>query len=113
MLNSCRSCDKEHNDNILQQIPSHNREIRMLFKAAEGKVFVGGDFSQQEPRLLSSYSQDENMLKAYAEGKDLYATVAAIVHNNDYWDNMEHYEDGSPNPEGKKRRQDIKSVVLG
>lgn len=68
---------------------------------------------QQEPRLLSSYSQDENMLKAYAEGKDLYATVAAIVHNNDYWDNMEHYEDGSPNPEGKKRRQDIKSVVLG
>lgn len=53
------------------------------------------------------------MLKAYAEGKDLYATVAAIVHNNDYWDNMEHYEDGSPNPEGKKRRQDIKSVVLG
>lgn len=97
----------------MQQIPSHNREIRMLFKAAEGKVFVGGDFSQQEPRLLSSYSQDENMLKAYAEGKDLYATVAAIVHNNGYWDNMEHHEDGSPNPEGKKRRQDIKSVVLG
>ena len=53
------------------------------------------------------------MINAYKEGRDLYATVASIVHNNGYWDNMEHYEDGSPNPEGKKRRQDIKSVVLG
>lgn len=52
-------------------------------------------------------------MNAYKEGKDLYATVASIVHGNGYWDNMEHYEDGSPNPEGKKRRQDIKSVVLG
>lgn len=53
------------------------------------------------------------MINAYREGKDLYATVASIIHGNGYWDNMEHYEDGSPNPEGKKRRQDIKSVVLG
>ena len=53
------------------------------------------------------------MINAYKEGRDLYATVASIVHGNGYWDNMEHFEDGSPNPEGKKRRQDIKSVVLG
>lgn len=85
----------------------------MMFAAAPGHVFVGGDFSQQEPRLLSSISGDQNMINAYKEGKDLYATVASIVHGNGYWDNMEHYEDGSPNPEGKKRRQDIKSVVLG
>jgi DNA polymerase I-like protein with 3'-5' exonuclease and polymerase domains len=30
-----------------------------------------------------------------------------------YWDCMERYEDGSPNPEGKKRRQSVKAILLG
>ena len=68
---------------------------------------------QQEPRLLANYAQDENMINAYKNKQDLYATVASIVYNNNYWDNMEHYEDGTPNPEGKKRRGFMKSVVLG
>lgn len=84
-----------------------------MFKARDGYSIVGGDFSQQEPRLLSHYSGDESMINAYKEGKDLYATMAAQVHGNGYWDNMEHHEDGTPNPEGKKRRGQIKSVVLG
>mgnify|MGYP003289995832 CR=1 FL=1 len=53
------------------------------------------------------------MINAYLNKKDLYATVASIVYNNDYWDNMEHLEDGTANPEGKKRRSNMKSVVLG
>lgn len=69
--------------------------------------------SQQEPRLLSMYSQDENMMNAYKQGKDLYATIASGVYKNDYWDNMEHHQDGSPNPEGKKRRSNCKSLLLG
>lgn len=69
--------------------------------------------AQQEPRLLSQYSQDKNMMNAYKEGKDLYATIASGVYKNDYWDNMEHREDGTPNPEGKKRRSNCKSLLLG
>lgn len=69
--------------------------------------------SQQEPRLLCQYSQDENMTAAYMDGKDLYATIAAGVYKNDYWDNMEHREDGTANPEGKKRRSNCKSLLLG
>ena len=42
----------------------------------------------------------------------MYATIAAKVHHNDYWDNMEHYEDGTANPDGKKRRSAIKKLVL-
>lgn len=53
------------------------------------------------------------MINAYKEGKDLYATIAMGVYHNDYWDNMEHFEDGSPNPEGKKRRGSCKSLLLG
>lgn len=85
----------------------------MLFKAEEGKVYVGADYSQQEPRLLSSFANDANMIQAYRDNKDLYATVAAGVYKNDYWDNMEHHEDGTPNPEGKKRRKKMKSLILG
>ena len=97
----------------LQNIPSHVKEIRLMFRAAEGNVFVGADFSQQEPRLLSAYSNDDTMIDAYKQNKDLYATIAAGVYKNDYWDNMEHRQDGSPNPEGKKRRSNCKSLLLG
>ena len=97
----------------LQQIPSKNKEIRLLFRASKGNVLVGSDFSQQEPRLLSYYSQDENMINAYKEGKDLYATIAMGIYHNNYWDNMEHYEDGSPNVDGATRRNSIKKLMLG
>lgn len=76
-------------------------------------TLVGSDFSQQEPRLLSFYSRDTNLINAYKQGKDLYATIAMGVYHMDYWDCMEHHEDGSPNPEGKKRRQSVKAILLG
>lgn len=100
-------------DPNLQNIPSKNKEIRLMFKASDGCVLCGGDFSQQEPRLLSQASNDEKMIQAYKEGKDLYATIASGIYHNDYWDNMEHHQDGSPNPLGKKRRSNTKSVLLG
>ena len=97
----------------MQNIPSHEKSIRLMFTAGEGNVMVGSDFSQQEPRLLSQYSQDENMINAYKAGKDLYATIACGVYKNTYWDNMEHHEDGTPNPDGKKRRGAMKNLLLG
>lgn len=62
---------------------------------------------------MAQFSQDKNMIEAYNQGKDLYATIASGVYHNDYWDNMEHHEDGSPNPDGKKRRSSCKSLLLG
>lgn len=53
------------------------------------------------------------MINAYKDGKDLYATIASGVYHNDYWDNMEFTKDGIPNPEGKKRRGNCKSILLG
>ena len=97
----------------LQNIPSHNREIRMMFKASDGNVFVGADYSQQEPRLLSAYSGDEAMIGAYKNGKDLYAMIASRVYKNNYEDNLEKHKDGTAFPEGKKRRSSVKSLLLG
>ena len=53
------------------------------------------------------------MLKAYEQNQDLYAVIAQKVHNNDYWDNLEFRQDGSHNPDGKKRRSEAKSILLG
>ena len=97
----------------LQQIPARNKEVRMLFKADEGKVFVGADFSAQEPRLLAAYSKDPAMIEAFKENKDLYAVMGQAVYKNNYEDNLEHYPDGSKFEAGTKRRKAMKSVLLG
>lgn len=76
-------------------------------------VLVGSDYSQQEPRLLASYAKDEKMIGAYKEGRDLYADIASSIYNNKYEDNKEFFPDGTMNPEGKKRRTSVKSLMLG
>ena len=102
------------NNPNLQNIPSHNNEIRMMFTASPGCVMIGSDFSQQEPRLLSHYSQDENMINAYKEGKDLYATIASRVYKNNYEDNLEFNPiTKQMQPDGKKRRGSVKGLLLG
>lgn len=97
----------------LQNIPAHAKDIRPLFIASPGYKLVGADFSQAEPRLLAWSSQDETMITAYKDKRDLYATVASTVFNNKYEDNLEFYPDGSMNYEGKERRSFCKSVILG
>lgn len=106
-------------DPNLQNIPSHNKEIRKMFIAAPGNYLVSGDFSQQEPKALAHMSGDENFIRAYAEGRDIYAWCASMVYNIPYDQCMEFYldENGKKtdkvNPEGKKRRTEMKSVILG
>ena len=63
--------------------------------------------------MLSAFSGDDAMINSYRQGKDLYATLASRIFSNGYWDNMEHFEDGTPNPEGKKRRSKTKRLLLG
>ena len=97
----------------LQQIPSGDKSVRMLFKASKGYIMVGDDYSQQEPRCLAAFSNDETMINSYKQNKDLYAIIASSVYHNKYEDNLEHYPDGSINVEGKKRRSSCKSLLLG
>lgn len=103
------------NDPNMQNIPSKGdmKNIRLMFTASPGCIMVGSDFSAQEPRLLATYSQDESMLDAYYKNKDLYAVIAQKVYNNNYEDNLEHYANGDLNPEGKARRSNCKSLLLG
>lgn len=97
----------------LQNIPSHEKRIRKIFRAREGYKLVGGDFSQIEPRVLAYVSGDEAMRDAYRHGKDLYAIMGSQVYKMPYEDCREFYPDGTVNPEGKHRRTTMKSVLLG
>lgn len=97
----------------MQNIPSHNKEIRRMFRASDGCVLVGSDFSQQEPRVLAYASGDKNMREAYLNGKDIYAWIASFIYHVPYEDCKEFFPDGTTNSEGKKRRQSVKNVILG
>lgn len=100
-------------DPNMQNIPSHNKEIRRMFSASKGFVLISCDFSQQEPRTLAHMSQDQNLIQAYKEGKDIYAWIAEKIYKVPYEECKEFRPDGTKNPEGKKRRDSVKSIILG
>lgn len=100
-------------DPNLQNIPSHNKDIRKMFKATDGYVLMSSDYSQQEPKMMAQLCEDEKMLKAYREGKDLYAEIAALSFNTTYDNCLEFRPDGTVNPDGKNRRTQAKSILLG
>lgn len=100
-------------DPNLQNIPSHNKEIRKMFKATDGYVMISSDYSQQEPRMMALLCDDEKMINAYKQGKDLYAEIASLSFNTTYENCLEFRPDGTTNPEGKERRSQAKSILLG
>lgn len=100
-------------DPNMQNIPSHNKEIRTMFKAQDGYVMVGADYSQQEPMVTSFLSQDKKMMQAFIDGKDIYSTIASLAFHKSYEDCKEFRPDGTTNQAGKERRSQAKSIVLG
>jgi DNA polymerase I-like protein with 3'-5' exonuclease and polymerase domains len=64
----------------LQNIPNPRTEngkaIRNLFIAPEGHKLVVADYSQIEPRVIASFSQDTVMRAAYLNGEDIYTAIA-------------------------------------
>nr|DAG18799.1 MAG TPA: DNA polymerase [Caudoviricetes sp.] len=100
-------------DPNLQNIPSHNKDIRKMFKATDGYVLMSSDYSQQEPKMMAQLCGDKQMLDAYKHGKDLYAQIASLSFNKPYDDCLEFRPDGTTNKEGKERRGNAKSILLG
>lgn len=67
----------------LQNIPNsrtaNGKAIRNLFTAPEGYSLVVADYSQIEPRVLASFSQDRVLCTTYMEGADIYTTIGDTV----------------------------------
>ncbi|KER02660.1 DNA polymerase I [Photorhabdus temperata] len=69
-------------DPNLQNIPVRNdegRRIRQAFVAPEGYRIMAADYSQIELRIMAHLSQDQGLLKAFAEGQDIHRATAAEV----------------------------------
>ena len=101
----------------LQQIPSHNKDIRPMFVATQGYVLMSSDFSQQEPKALASLCRkagDSQVYDTFMQGKDLYSEIASKAFNKTYEECKEFDENGNKNPpEYKERRTQAKSILLG
>ncbi len=70
------------NDPNLQNIPvrtAEGRRIREAFVAPPGHHIVSADYSQIELRIMAHISQDENLLKAFAEGQDVHRATAGEI----------------------------------
>jgi DNA polymerase I-like protein with 3'-5' exonuclease and polymerase domains len=67
----------------LQNVPAphtvHGRSIRNLFTATEGYKLVVADYSQIEPRIIASLSQDPVALEYYRKGKDMYTAIGDVM----------------------------------
>ncbi|MCF6436585.1 DNA polymerase I [Pseudoalteromonas sp. MMG022] len=69
-------------DPNLQNIPIRNetgRRIRQAFIADKGKQILAADYSQIELRIMAHLSQDQGLLNAFAQGKDVHSATASEV----------------------------------
>nr|WP_297704955.1 DNA polymerase I [uncultured Butyrivibrio sp.] len=66
----------------LQNIPMRTelgRLIRKVFVPKDGYVFADADYSQIELRILAHMSEDQGLIDAYHEGKDIHGITASKV----------------------------------
>ena len=66
----------------LQNIPMRTelgRLIRKVFVPKDGYVFADADYSQIELRILAHMSEDQELIAAYHEGKDIHGITASKV----------------------------------
>jgi DNA polymerase-1 len=85
-----------------QNLPRDDKRVKACIVARPGKIFVGADYSQLEPRVFASLSQDQSLMDCFKSGDDFYATIGIKV--------FETYDaipkkDGAPNAFGIKYKE--------
>lgn len=94
------------NNPNLQNIP---QEARPMFVAPKGKVIIGKDLSQIEPRCLAFMSGDKDFQLPYYNKTDLYSTLASKVFKIE----MSYCLDGAYDPTHSfKPRKRMKTGLL-
>lgn len=62
-----------------QNLPRDDKRVKACIVSRPGKVFVGADYSQLEPRVFASTSQDKTLMACFASGEDFYSVVGAPI----------------------------------
>lgn len=55
--------------------------LRACMRAAPGKKFIGGDFSQIEARVLAWLAGQDDLIKLFSTGADVYKPLAAQIYD--------------------------------
>tara|TARA_R100001082_G_scaffold110498_1_gene90590 strand:- start:2414 stop:4252 length:1839 start_codon:yes stop_codon:yes gene_type:complete len=87
----------------LQNLPSRDNKsaIKKSIVAPEGYTLINCDSSQIEARTLAWFAMQTDLIKAFAEGKDVYKIMAAKIYNK------------KPEDITKEERFFGKTVILG
>jgi DNA polymerase-1 len=95
-----------------QNLPRDDKRIKSCIVSRPGRVFVGADFSQLEPRIFAYTSQDPRLLACFKTDDDFYSVGGIDIF--DITDAIPKKE-GSPDAFGikyKSLRDDTKVIML-
>lgn len=93
-----------------QNLPRDDKRIKECIVARPGKVFVGADYSQLEPRVFAYFSGDKRLLQAFQGEDDFYSVIGMEVYSK--YDCTPRKE-GSPDAFGVKYKKlrDLSKVI--
>lgn len=93
-----------------QNLPRGDKRIKQVIVSRPGKVFVGADYSQLEPRVFAFFSGDKRLLEAFKGADDFYSVIGMEVY--DKFDCIPRKE-GSPDAFGIKypKLRDLSKVI--
>lgn len=95
-----------------QNLPRDDKRVKSCIVARPGKLFVGADYSQLEPRVFAFTSGDKRLMEAFQGTDDFYSVIGIEVY--DKYDATPHKE-GSPQAFGikyKSLRDSSKVIAL-
>ena len=62
-----------------QNLPREDKRVKSCVISRSGKVFVGADYSQLEPRVFASFSGDTRLQQCFSNGEDFYSVIGCEV----------------------------------
>lgn len=62
-----------------QNLPRDDKRVKKCIISRPGKVFVGGDESQLEPRVFASISGDKRLLEGFKSAADFYSVIGMEI----------------------------------
>lgn len=92
-----------------QNLPRNDKRIKACIVARPEKVLVGADYSQLEPRVFASVSQDKALLNSFESGDDFYSTIGMNIF--DKYDCSARKEDEDSFASKYPKLRDIAKVV--
>lgn len=93
-----------------QNLPRDDKRIKSCVVSRPGKVFVGADYSQLEPRVFAFFSGDTKLIEAFSGATDFYSVIGMEVYDKS---DCTPHKEGSPNAFGVKykRLRDLSKVI--